>query len=194
MPEIDTELFQTIVLGGLALILLILLLTINSVGKLKKSIQEGIKSAPAEVHPAQNPLAAAEPQPVAASYDEPWGSSQQPVQQQAQTFEMPVAATPAPAAAVQSIPEEQPFEKDGRWWFKRGDELLVYDEQTGQWQPAPANNPFSSGGAPSGMQPAAAMGGAQPSGESGGFWKCTSCGAVNGSTSATCRMCFAARP
>ena len=28
----------------------------------------------------------------------------------------------------------------------------------------------------------------------GGFWKCPSCGAVNGSTASTCRMCFAARP
>ena len=26
------------------------------------------------------------------------------------------------------------------------------------------------------------------------FWKCATCGAVNGSTTASCRMCFAARP
>jgi hypothetical protein len=191
MPEIDTELFQTIVLGGLALILVILLLTINSVGKLKKSIQEGIKTAPVEAH-AQSPVATATEQQPVASYGEPWGSTEQ--QAPAQTFEMPAVATAAPVAVAQAIPEEQPFERDGRWWFKRGDELLVYDEQTGQWQPAPANNPMSAGAAPAGMQPSAAIGGAQPSGESGGFWKCTSCGAVNGSTSATCRMCFAARP
>jgi hypothetical protein len=27
-----------------------------------------------------------------------------------------------------------------------------------------------------------------------GFWKCPTCGAVNGSTATSCRMCFAARP
>ena len=93
-------------------------------------------------------------------------------------------------------PQEQPFERDGRWWFRRGSELLVYDEGTGQWLPAPS----SPGGASSATQPmpttisdvSEATSG-QPSGEQG-FWKCPTCGAVNGSTAATCRMCFTARP
>jgi hypothetical protein len=29
--------------------------------------------------------------------------------------------------------EEGPYERDGRWWFRRGAELLVYDEQLEQW-------------------------------------------------------------
>ncbi|HYP22470.1 MAG TPA: hypothetical protein VEV43_02755, partial [Actinomycetota bacterium] len=30
------------------------------------------------------------------------------------------------AASAEDDPQEQPFERDGRWWFRRGDELLVY--------------------------------------------------------------------
>lgn len=142
-------------------------------------------------------------------------------------------------------PEEQPFERDGRWWFKRGHELLVYDEQTGQWEPAPsptvqalATNPTSAQAgaitaefaglrddAPTSRSQTksdaeaapvtatedtndtddeeevpetptpAVEGEPQPvrEWESGSFWKCPSCGAVNGSTATSCRMCFAAR-
>jgi hypothetical protein len=142
---------------------------------------------------------------------------------------------------LEEEPEEQPFERDGRWWFKRGDELLVYDEPTGQWQPAPspsvqalATNPTSaqagaiaaelaglredapsrtSESSPSEEEPAGesretpvadeqqtAVTEAVPvepqpvrEWQSGSFWKCPSCGAVNGSTATSCRMCFAAR-
>jgi hypothetical protein len=145
---------------------------------------------------------------------------------------------------IEDEPEEQPFERDGRWWFKRGDELLIYDEQTGQWQPAPspsvqalATNPTSAqAGAitaefaglrddaprrtttPAATSPvettaeptveAAASDDSEEEAavtspdepvqptrewESGSFWKCPSCGAVNGSTATSCRMCFAAR-
>jgi hypothetical protein len=172
---------------------------------------------------------------------------------------------------IEDEPEEQPFERDGRWWFKRGDELLVYDERSGQWQPGPsptvqalATNPTSaqagaitaelaslsadeplrkytteSGSEPEADEPeadepaaektpasyetpapassaaepapaveeTAAAVSAPPSSTdapseaapvtqewtSGSFWKCPSCGAVNGSTATSCRMCFAAR-
>jgi hypothetical protein len=100
------------------------------------------------------------------------------------------------AAGASQEPREQPFERDGRWWFRRGSELLIYDESTGQWLPAPSGQ----GAAPSGTQPMPTtisdVSGAttgQPSGEQG-FWKCPTCGAVNGSTATTCRMCFTARP
>ncbi len=112
--------------------------------------------------------------------------------------------TPAGAAAATgsattssggAMPEEQPFERDGRWWFKRGDELLVYDEGTGQWTPAPAT-----GGVPGDQTPATALSQVSatapvPEAEAeAGFWKCPSCGAVNGSTADSCRMCFTSRP
>jgi hypothetical protein len=109
---------------------------------------------------------------------------------------------PATRTGFQDAPEEQPFERDGRWWFKRGDELLVYDEQSGQWEAAPANAtatspaPAVSGGDQTAAIPAASQetGPAQSSEDPGSFWKCTSCGAVNGSTATSCRMCFAPKP
>lgn len=116
----------------------------------------------------------------------------------------PVEAEPQ-TAAVSEDPQEQPFERDGRWWFRRGDELLVYEEQTGQWVAAP--QPSSSGsvaagspGAGAGTPAGGAAGGATEGQVTtqheavGSFWKCPSCGAVNGSTATSCRMCFTARP
>jgi ribosomal protein L40E len=102
-------------------------------------------------------------------------------------------------AAHADDPQEEPFQRDGRWWFRRGDELLLYDEATGQWQPAPGEGPGSGGAA----APAAATETetaittqATPAvaDQVATYWKCPTCGAVNGSTAATCRMCFAARP
>ncbi|HYP24178.1 MAG TPA: Ran-binding zinc finger domain-containing protein, partial [Actinomycetota bacterium] len=104
-------------------------------------------------------------------------------------------------AASADDPQEQPFERDGRWWFRRGDELLVYEEQTGQW--VAADEPSSSGSvsteasAPAETQaePAPSEGQVTTQQEAvGTFWKCPSCGAVNGSTATSCRMCFTARP
>jgi hypothetical protein len=133
--------------------------------------------------PQPEPVVAAEP--VAAA--EP-GPEPQPV-------ETP-QPEPEPVAAAESEPEGQPFERDGRWWFRRGDELLVYDEMSGQWQPAPQQTtttaaqevPATEGDVGLGAQ--APVEGAQP----GAFWKCPSCGAVNGSTAESCRMCFTPRP
>ena len=193
MPEIDTELFQQIALGLLGLLLIVLLLVLNTLGKVRKSLAEGIRhvgdgTGDITQVPAATPAASM----TDHGYTEPWGApaAAQPVQAQ------PVQAQPAMGTQsmggtrVEALPEEQPFERDGRWWFKRGDELLVYDEATGQWTPAPANNPFSGGGGPSAMTSVMEPVG----GGEGGFWKCPSCGAVNGSTSPTCRMCFTPRP
>ena len=112
----------------------------------------------------------------------------------------PEPANTATGAAAED-PQEQPFERDGRWWFRRGDELLVYEEQTGQW--VAAGEPSSSGSVAttSGAAAEPAAAGAAPEGQVttqqeavGSFWKCPSCGAVNGSTATSCRMCFTARP
>jgi hypothetical protein len=119
----------------------------------------------------------------------------------------------ASAPGAEDEPQEQPFERDGRWWFRRGDELLVYDEQTGQWLPAPAATVTASiaqsvqGSAGTAsvatetrtasvqdLQAGSELSGQASSEPSGGFWKCPSCGAVNGSTATSCRMCFSARP
>ena len=125
------------------------------------------------------------------------------------------ADQPAPQSTLDE-PEDQPFERNGRWFFKREGELLVYEEGTGEWVPAdpaeaaPRQSPPSWSAPEATESPAAATGGApsdtaeldavEAAGEEprptagGGFWKCPSCGAVNGSSAATCRMCFAARP
>lgn len=123
------------------------------------------------------------------------------------------ADQPAPASTIDE-PEEQPFERNGRWYFKREGELLVYEEGTGEWVAAEAAG--SGGGGPrtwantsEGTDTSADSGDAAPTDTaeldavgdqgasrpaSGGFWKCPSCGAVNGSSATSCRMCFSDRP
>lgn len=126
---------------------------------------------------------------------------------------------PAPQSTLEE-PQDQPFERGGRWYFRRGDELLVYDEGTGEWGPADSSpsgagpTPTTTAG-PSATESSAPIADtseeaaepepadtaassdteefAQPT-ASGGFWKCPSCGAVNGASASTCRMCFSARP
>ena len=124
------------------------------------------------------------------------------------------------ATATGDEQEEQPFERGGRWYFRRDGELLVYDETTGEWVDAEQDQPqqeppppsweddahtgtdvaFTPGGSDETETETFATLGESEEGSSsdqasaGGFWKCASCGAVNGSTASTCRMCFAARP
>jgi outer membrane biosynthesis protein TonB len=151
----------------------------------------------AAAQPAAQAVAEPEPEPVAA------------VQEPVAEPEPEAEAEPEPVAveAAAEEPQEQPFERDGRWWFRRGDELLVYDEATGQWvasphEAAPAAAPQPAGamattisgitGASQVSQQREVQAATEP--EAAGFWKCPSCGAVNGSTATSCRMCFAARP
>jgi uncharacterized iron-regulated membrane protein len=134
-------------------------------------------SEPAETHSSMaSETAAAEPEPAAAS-----------------------SGTAVGTQAVQE-PQEQPFERDGRWWFRRGSELLVYDEGTGQWIAAPETaRPAAAATQPIPTTISNVSGTREPTEQSAGseqhgFWKCPSCGAVNGSTATSCRMCFTARP
>lgn len=135
--------------------------------------------------------------------------------------EHPFETGAADSGTVASEEEEQPFEKDGRWYFKRDEELLVYDEGTGDWVSAESTEVGTVSDSPawetSGISDGAESDAAgestaateqldaiesadagsdvaQEPAAAGGFWKCPSCGAVNGSTASTCRMCFAARP
>jgi hypothetical protein len=118
----------------------------------------------------------------------------------------PVASEPASVVAAHidtDEPEDEPFQRDGRWWFKRGDEFLVYNEGTAQWEPAERPGHWSSAvasatttmtAAPSAAADAAATTVAPAVTNAGSGWKCPSCGAINGSTATSCRMCFTARP
>lgn len=175
---------------------------------------------PAEqAEPAPQPAARSEPepQPVIATqpaagyapepsnlYSEepatgyaPQASAQQPaaeelvVHEQAQPQSQQAAqAQPVQQTVPADEPQEQPFERDGRWWFRRGDELLVYEESTGQWVPAPVQTAPAPSPAPAQTQTGLAQGEA----EAGAFWRCAQCGAVNGATATSCRMCFSPRP
>ena len=216
----DENLFQLVTVGLLGVTLLVLLVTLLTLNKVNKRLDEG-GGAPAESSLFRAEERHEEPAPSQAAAPAET-SAPGPVAQQAEPevdreparAEEPqpvaVAETPAQAQAAtgfEDAPEEQPFERDGRWWFKRGDELLVYDEQSGQWEPAPAAPAAPSPAPPaapqveswqqSGVSPPA--GGqseqaAQPAQEAGSFWKCPSCGAVNGSTATSCRMCFTPKP
>ena len=125
------------------------------------------------------------------------------------TLEEDIAvAEPQEQQQVQSQQDDQPFEHEGRWYFRRGVELLVYEEATGQWVTAPddvalASAPTLSTTGTSGSGQtfgditeagAVSTEDAAPAEEAGQFWKCPSCGAVNGSTADSCRMCFASKP
>ena len=102
------------------------------------------------------------------------------------------------AVAAETQPEEGPFERGGWWWFRRGEQLLVYDEVTEQWIEAPARG---LAGRPA---PGASNGNVETSGapsvaatapnEPGELWECRDCGAVNAAAARSCRMCFSTRP
>ncbi len=119
------------------------------------------------------------------------------------------------AEAASQSPEEQPFERDGSWWFRRDGELLTYDESSSQWVPAPEGPHMEPEDAPSEAQTAGHAGpalappeaskgpmepevpageGGEPVAQFGSFWRCSTCSAVNGSAASSCRMCFRARP
>ncbi|HEX2240287.1 MAG TPA: Ran-binding zinc finger domain-containing protein [Actinomycetota bacterium] len=194
---IDADLYQMLTLGLLGLILLVSLLTYSAVASLRRSggvapAETGISTQTAGAVSSPDYGVAAQPSPVAtaapAAADMTPAAAQPAAAQPIATAAQPVAA----AAAVQPAagePQDQPFERDGRWWFRRGNELLVYDERTGQWVAA------EGAAAPAATAAAAPVGTAAVAGEAGGaFWKCPSCGAVNGATATTCRMCFTARP
>jgi hypothetical protein len=180
-----------------------------------------------------DPVAAEQPEPDVAEEVEPEGEPEreaEPVaeepEREAEREAEPVVAEEAevePVAAEEPEAEEKPFQRDGRWWFRRDDELLVYDEASGEWLPGDAaassflianehthDTALATGPDLSRGTASVATKEREPATEEEGegfvggeateqlaapsFWKCSTCGAVNGSTASTCRMCFAARP
>jgi ribosomal protein L40E len=159
-----------------------------------------------QAEPAPGPALGAQsaggyaPQPASLSAEEPasiYGATAEPAAAaqeavlvahetvQAQSAaEEPIQAEPAAQHTVPADePQEQPFERDGRWWFRRGDELLVYEESTGQWVPAPVQR----APAPTQTLAPAEM-------HTASSWRCPHCNALNGATATSCRMCFSPRP
>lgn len=100
------------------------------------------------------------------------------------------------AAPSESDGGGQPFEQNGRWFFHRGGELLVYEETTGEWLPtetATEREPEPILETDQEREPVVAVAVAEP-GTNEAFWKCPTCAAVNSLSAATCRMCFSAKP
>jgi hypothetical protein len=282
----DMDLYQGLVLGFLALVVLVLAGIFARLGPIRRSLDTSAVQPTAGPSPEQvgaaasvaepraepetgaaaggpEPIAAGEPESVSAVQPEPvsvgeWElvpiaaaepgperdvaeeakperepeREEEPVaaeEPEPEREEEPVAAEEPepereeePVAAEEPEPEEKPFQRDGRWWFRRDDELLVYDEASGEWLPgdaaassflaasehtpdaAHATGPDLSRGTASvatrEREPATEEGQGFAGGEATeqiaapSFWKCSTCGAVNGSTASTCRMCFAARP
>ena len=208
---IDNDIFQIVTLVLLLLALIVALVSLSTIGKLRKELEErtseatlerarwaaaGTSSSAAWGGESETGATAATPEPVAAhpletaSAAEPGPGTAAGVGTATGAAAAGMQAQTQPAAADE--PQDQPFERDGRWWFKRGDELLVYDEGTGQWQPAPAEAGAGAGAEGTTPMPAVGEGGAGQ--EVGAHWKCPTCGAVNGSTATSCRMCFTPRP
>lgn len=201
----DTDLFQVLTLALLFLALLALLAALSVLSGIKKRLESG--DVGAVTAPAPSASSYDYQAPATTSY-EPVGSYGTPASagyaggsttptQEVSTGFVPLAEAAQPASAGASTtlrgdePEEQPFERDGRWWFKRGGELLVYDEGTGQWVASGAAT--ATPGAVGGGQTTSLQTPVAARADTGEGWKCSSCGAVNGSTATTCRMCFAPR-
>lgn len=249
----DTDLFQGVLLGLLAVGLIVLIALLATLGGIRRALEQRSAqraAAPETTTPAGS-ITAAEPlsdvaersavadtpetttQPAvgytgAGSYATPIATGTASSSGRADSIrsvlqehgvggaeEQAAETPPAQEGVVDSAfaahaddPQEEPFQRDGRWWFRRGDELLLYDETSGQWQPAPEGttpsttatapatasaagetDQIATASAPSSTQTMPAV-----ADQVATFWKCPTCGAVNGSTAATCRMCFAARP
>lgn len=202
---ISTDLFQTIALALMFIILIVLLAVLATLNSLKKSLGSG--AAPADTgatgygdttsypsyggatEPAYGYGSQTASQPAVAEPRQEVATSYVPVAQATQPAAQAAPSSTAAPMLTGNEPEEQPFERDGRWWFKRGGDLLVYDEGTGQWVAAGTAGAIAT---PAATTPTAG-GYTAPAGVVGEGWRCSSCGAINGSTATVCRMCFTPR-
>lgn len=201
---IDTDVFQILVLVLLAVAVAVGVALLVALNQLRRLIgtQGGGQATSSYPEPSYSePSYAAAAEPAATSHPLDTASAVPGYAGGAAAAgATTTAATSEPAAASYSAPEsepqEQPFEREGRWWFRRGDELLVYDEAEAQWKPATAAPPAGAGPATATAEQPAATGTAtvEPAQQANAMWKCPSCGAVNGSTATSCRMCFTPRP
>ena len=109
----DENLYTLVSTGLLALIALLLLLLIARVARVERALKDR-ETAPTEGPAVDGAIAAATAAPIETS--------------------------PQPPGEPEGA--DEPFEQDGRWWYRRGTELLVYDEQAEAWvEPAAAAAP-----------------------------------------------------
>jgi len=111
----DEELYRVVSTGLLGLIVLLLVAVLARLGRL----QRGASASPADTAPVHDDTPPpSKAQTVAPNEDggEPGGAGDQ---------------------------EEGPFERDGRWWFRREGQLLVYDELSEEWVDPNAPRPVA---------------------------------------------------
>lgn len=278
----STDLFQALTLGLLVIVILALLVVVSMLGKVRAALETRLVRAEPEPERSDSSTGE-EPATVDAAVAEVAGTDAGPSTEEAQPMDSQASGAEARPLSDdgETEPEittsagaslggddhdsERPFERGGRWYFRRAGELLVYEEGTGEWVPAPeeaatprpairrqvaaveasneppvagaseerpedgsttgpstsfAGQPLSAaeeqveslgevgpveegavatsfeepGGGTVDLDEAATVA-EDPAGRAGEtFWKCASCGAINGSTATSCRMCFAARP
>jgi hypothetical protein len=264
---VSTDLFQALTLGLLVIVILALLVAVSMLGRVRAMLE---RSGAAESAPVSEPAPAETAAP--ADQEPPPDAGDAEVEDTTSADDEPTAGITESTAAANLDDEggdsDRPFERGGRWYFRRGGELLVYEEGTGEWVPASSSSPddevrrqadavaasteppvaeeTASDGAgdvrPGAADAAAAEASTSFAGQplataeeeavalevtdettaddssvasleepgaeislddapeeiaprsSESFWRCASCGAVNGSTATTCRMCFAPRP
>jgi hypothetical protein len=281
---VDTHLFQALTLGLLLIVIIVLLVVVSMLGKVRAALDtKGAAREPGvEADTSESTQAVDAQELESGSTQDTFAAFEMEESQDARTPQVAAepaeefagvsaessGATPAGATPAADEPDsERPYERGGRWYFRRSGELLVYEEGTGEWIPAPASEDTAEPGVSSygerhavqdaaaesttpaqtqaeevaaSTEPAVADAGSveqpRPSTSFGGqpvatvdgvdfqeptpaeseaetafgvsqaqeeetlaqqtesFWKCPSCGAVNGSTAATCRMCFTPRP
>ena len=132
------DLYRLISTGLLGVIVLLLLLAVSQLGRLQRSLGAGHE--PSVPEPSEPAPERTEADPVA---DELTAATETPAaDEDTGTADVSEPTTPD---------EEGPFERDGRWWFRRDGDLLVYDEQLEEWvdpnapvgapEPSPAQEP-----------------------------------------------------
>jgi hypothetical protein len=119
------DLFRLISTGLLGVIVLLLLMAVSQLGRLQRALGErGEKASTGtdlETSSERSEASPAIDEPVASAAPEP---------EVVVDTGSPVTSDQGEAGAPD---EEGPFEKDGRWWFRRDGDLLVYDEQLEEW-------------------------------------------------------------
>lgn len=116
------DLYRLISAGLLGTIVLLLLLGVSQLARLQKSL--GASQGPNSAEPAKTTTERAEEEPT--TDEPPVAATESPAVEEETHHADDVSASPTPD-------EEGPFERDGRWWFRRDGDLLVYDEQLEEW-------------------------------------------------------------
>ncbi|HEY7875973.1 MAG TPA: hypothetical protein VIG64_12720, partial [Actinomycetota bacterium] len=133
----STDLFQALTLGLLVIVILALLVAVSMLGRIRASLEtrERIEPKP-DTHPEEPPADEVQGAPTEMAGREPVAEPEGADTAVVEEVAEPLAAD---TEAEDEADSERPFERGGRWYFRRGGELLVYEEGTGEWVTASAS-------------------------------------------------------